>query len=81
MEDKTEPKIPEMTPEQKAVMEKVKQNISKFSRMIPFYLFNQLQMIEDGEIRIFLTITDHQIGNIEFHSSFARDVTDNGEKD
>ena len=81
MEDQEKPKIPEMTPEQKAVMEKVKQNISKFSRMIPFYLFNQLHLIEDGEVHIHLKVKNHQIGNIEFHSSFARDVTDNGEKD
>ncbi len=80
MDDQEKPKIPEMTDEQKAVMEMVKVSVSKFNHMVSFYLFNQLQMIEDGDINIHLAVKDRKIDNVEFHSSFARDMTD-GKKD
>ena len=79
-DNQEEPKPPEMTAEQKAVMEAVKQSVSKFQHMMSFYLFNQLQIIENGEIRILLTIKNRQIDNIELHSFFSRDLS-NGKKD
>ena len=67
MDDQEKPKMPEMMPEQKAVMETVKQSVSKFQHMVSFYLFNQLQIIEDGEVNIHLTVKNRQIDKIELH--------------
>lgn len=74
------PKVSEMTEEQKAAMEMVKNSVSKFNQAVSFYLFNQLQMIEEGEIHIHLVVKDRQIGKLELSSHLARDLT-NGKKD
>ena len=73
-QDNTEakPKMPEMTDEQKAVMEMVKVSVSKFQQVVSFYLFNQLQMIEEGEIHIHLVVKDRKIDNIELNSHLSR---------
>jgi len=80
MTDEEKPKMPELTPEQKAAMETVKNSVSKFNQVVSFYLFNQLQMINDGEIHISLTVKNRQIDNIELHSRMSRKMV-NGQKD
>ena len=80
MTDEEKPKMPEMTPEQKEAMETVKNSVSKFNQMVSFYLFNQLQMIEDGSIGIYLTVKNRQIDNIELNSQMSRKIV-NGQKD
>jgi len=79
-DDQEKREIPEMTPEQKAAMETVKNSVSKFNQVVSFYLFNQFQMIDDGEIHIHLTIKNRQIDDIELHSRMSRKMI-NGKKD
>ena len=80
MADQEKLKIPELTPEQKAVMEDGKKSVSEFNHMTFFYLFNQLQLIENGEINLHLIVKGHRISTVNFNSSFARDIND-GKKD
>ena len=76
MEDKKpEFKMPEMTPEQKAKFDNVGLTVSKFNKMVSPFLFNQLQMIEDGEIHIHLTVKEWDVVRIELNSHLARDLT------
>jgi len=39
------------------------------------FLFNQLQMIEDGEIHIHLKVKEWDVVRIELNSHLARDLT------
>jgi len=80
MDDQETPKMPEMTEGQKQAMETVKNSVSGFNKVVSFYLFNQLQMINDGEIHIHLTVKNRQIDDIELHSRMLRKMT-NGQKD
>lgn len=80
MADEEKPKVPELTPEQKEAMKTVKQSVSKFNQVVSFYLFNQLQMIDDGEVHIHLTVKKRQIDNIELSSRMSRNII-NGQKD
>jgi len=80
MTEQEKPKVPELTPEQKEAMETVKNSVSKFNQVVSFYLFNQLQMIDDGEVHIHLTVKKRQIDDIELHSRMSRKMI-NGKKD
>ena len=73
-EEKPEAKLPEMTPKQKAKFDNVGATVTKFNQMIPPFLFNQLQMIEDGDIHIHLTVKEWDIVRIELQSNLARDL-------
>jgi len=72
---KPEFKMPEMTPEQKAKFDNVGATVTKFNKMVPPFLFNQLQMIEDGDIHIHLTVKEWDVVRIELNSHLARDLT------
>jgi len=77
MEDenkKPEFKMPEMTPEQRAKLDSVGLTVGKLNKMTTPFLFNQLQMIEDGEIHIHLTVKKWDIARIELSSHLARDL-------
>ena len=78
MEDenkKPEFKMPEMTPEQKAKLDSVGLTVGKLNKMMTPFLFNQLQMIEDGEIHIRLIVKKWDIARIEMNSHLARNLT------
>ena len=77
MEDenkKPEFKMPEMTPEQRAKLDSVGLTVGKLNKMMTPFLFNQLQMIEDGEIHIHLTVKKWDIARIELNSHLARNL-------
>ena len=73
--DKKPDKMPEMTPEQKAKIDSVGLTVGKLNKMTTPFLFNQLQMIEDGEIHIHLIVNEFDVSTIDFHSRLARDLT------
>jgi hypothetical protein len=84
MEDenkKPEFKMPEMTPEQKAKLDSVGLTVGKLNKMMTPFLFNQLQMIEDGEIHIHLTVKKWDIARIELNSHLARNLVREPEGD
>lgn len=81
MTDEAKTELLELTPEQKATMETVKGSISKFNQMVSFYLFNQLQMIEAGEIHIHLVVKDRKIDTVDLHSQLSRRMNSDGKKD
>ena len=74
-ETKKPDKMPEMTPEQKAKIDSVGLTVGKLNKMTTPFLFNQLQMIEDGEIHIHLTVKKWDIARIELNSHLARNLT------
>ena len=74
-ENKMPDKMPEMTPEQRAKLDSVGLTVGKLNKMMTPFLFNQLQMIEDGEIHIHLTVKKWDIARIEMNSHLARNLT------
>ncbi len=74
-EETKEPVSRELTPEQKAKINAVSITVAKFNKMVPPFLFNQLQMIEEGEIHIHLTVRGGDIERMELSSHLARDLS------
>ena len=76
---KTEPELPGMTPEQKEKekqkSEKIAVTVGKLNKMLSPFIFNQLHMIESGDIHIHLIVNEFDVSTIELHSRLARDLT------
>jgi len=70
-----EPKSKGLTPEQQAKIDAISITVAKFNKMVPPFLFNQLQMIDEGEIRMVLVIKDKDIEKMLLTTSLARDFT------